>query len=294
VPLGPVLLKPFLARRRDVERIPDLAYGEHGVRNLLDVYVRRDRPQGAPVFVYLHGGAWVTGKKDRQGLPIVYRLAHDGWLCVAPNYRLGPSATFPDQLVDVKRVLAWVQEHAREHGGDPTTVFLCGGSAGGHLTALAALTPNDPSLQPGFEDVDTSVVGAIPLYGDYDWLDTHHERERRGLDRTKFLVDRVLKVTPVDDRSLWELGSPLYHVRPEAPPFFVVHGSNDTLLLVEDTRHFVDRLSAASTAPVAYAELPGGQHAFDGFQSVRCGHVINGIERFTSWVRSNRPAVTGD
>ena len=138
VPLGPVLLKPFFARRRDVERIADIAYGEHGVRNLLDVYVRRDRPRRAPVLVYLHGGAWVSGKKNRQGLPIVYHLAHDGWLCVAPNYRLAPDATFPDQLIDVKRVLAWVQEHAAEHGGDPTTVFLAGGSAGGHLSALAA------------------------------------------------------------------------------------------------------------------------------------------------------------
>ncbi len=216
MPLGPVLLRPFSARRRDVERIADIAYGEHGVRNLLDVYVRRDRPQGAPVLVYLHGGAWVTGKKN-QGRPIIYHFAHDGWLCVAPNYRLGPDATFPDQLIDVKRVLAWVQDHAAEHGGDPTTVFLAGGSAGGHLTALAALTANDPSLQPGFEDADTRVAAAIPLYGDYDWLDTHHERERRGLDRTRFLVERVLKCTSDEDRARWELGSPLYHVRSGRP-----------------------------------------------------------------------------
>jgi len=293
VPLGPVLLKPFYARRRDVERIADIAYGEHGVRNMLDVYVRRDRPQHAPVLVHLHGGAWVTGKKNRQGLPLIYHLAHAGWLCVAPNYRLGPAATFPDQLIDVKRVLAWVQDHAAEHGGDPTTVFLAGGSAGGHLSALAALTANDPALQPGFEEADTRVAAAIPLYGDYDWLDTHRERERRGLGRMKFLTDRVVKCTAEENRALWESGSPLYHVRPDAPPFFMVHGSHDTMLLVEDTRHFVEQLRSTSAKPVAYAELPGGQHAFDGFQSVRCGHVINGIERFTAWVRSNRETVPG-
>ena len=137
------------------------------------------------------------------------------------------------------------------------------------------------------------MTGAIPLYGDYDWLDTNGERERRGLDRTTFLSERILKCTAEDDRALWELGSPLYHVRADAPPFFVVHGANDTLLLVEDTRHFVERLRSTSQKPVAYAELPGGQHAFDGFQSVRCGHVINGIDRFTAWVRADREAVTG-
>lgn len=275
VALGPVLLKPFMARRRDVDRVADIAYGEHGVRNRLDVYARDDRPQGAPVLVYLHGGAWVSGKKDRQGLPIVYRLASEGWVCVAPNYRLGPDATFPDQLDDVMGVLAWVREHVAEHGGDPATIFVAGGSAGAHLAALAALH-------------DTTLAGAIPLYGDYDWLDTNGERARRRLDRTKFLVDNVLKCTADADRALWERGSPLFQVRPDAPPFFVVHGRNDTLLLVEDTRHFVARLRATSTSPVAYAELPGGQHAFDGFQSVRCGHVVEGVVRFTRTVLSTR------
>ena len=104
---------PFPARRRDVEHVADVA-----VR-------RRRRPQPArslrpPVSpaalprcsIYLHGGAWTRGKKDHQGLPIVYHFASRGWLCVQPNYRLCPDATFPDQIVDIKRVIAWVHEHA--------------------------------------------------------------------------------------------------------------------------------------------------------------------------------------
>ena len=78
-------------------------------------------------------------------------------------------------------------------------------------------------------------------------------------------------------------------MRPDAPPFFVVHGSRDTMLLVEDTRHFADRAAGRRPIPpVAYAEFPGAQHAFDGFQSVRCGSVINGMEWFTAWVRTTR------
>ena len=286
VPLAPVLLKPFFSRRRDVVRVKDLAYGDGGVRNQLDVYHDKSKPANCPVLVYIHGGAWVYGKKDQQGLPMIYHFASQGWLCVAPNYRLSPSATFPDPIIDIKRVIAWVREHAADYGGDPSQVFLSGGSAGGHLSALAALTVNDPAFQPGFEGADTSITAAIPLYGDYDWLDSNGERQRRHLDRTSFFVEKILKCTPDDNRALWEQGSPLYHVRADAPPLFVLHGDRDTLLLVEDTRHFVDALRAVSKQPVAYAELPGAQHAFDTFNSVRCGNVINGVERFTAWVRS--------
>jgi len=286
VPLVPVLLKPFASRRRDVVRVKDLVYGDAGVRNRLDVYHHRSRPANCPVLIYIHGGAWMYGKKDQQGLPMIYHFATRGWLCVAPNYRLSPAATFPDHLVDIKRVIAWVREHAAEYGGDPNQVFVSGGSAGGHLSALAALTANHPAFQPGFETVDTSITAAIPLYGDYDWLDSNAERSTRGLVRTKYFVKHILKSAPDDNRALWEQGSPLLQVRAGAPPFFVLHGDRDTLLLVEDTRHFVAALRAVSSEPVAYAELPGAEHAFDLFQSVRGGHVVNGVERFTAWVRS--------
>jgi acetyl esterase/lipase len=279
---------PFHARRRDVERFADVPYGNAGERNLLDLYVHRSRPQPGPVLIYVHGGAWTHGKKDQQGLPVVYHFASRGWLCVEPNYRLCPDATFPDQLDDVKRVIAWVHAHAHEFGGDPEQIFVAGGSAGGHLSALAALTMNDPALQPGFEDADTSFVAAMPLYGDYDWLDSHGERNDRGLDRSKYFTDKIVKCSPDTDRERWEQGSPLLHVRADAPPFFVVHGARDTMLLVEDARHFAAALRSVSRSPVVYAELPGAQHAFDGFESVRCGAVINSMEWFTAWVRTTR------
>ena len=84
VPMGPVILKPFLPRRRDVTRVRNLPYGDVGKRNLLDVYHHESQPSDSPVLVYLHGGAWVSGKKDNQGLPVVYHFASRGMgLCVA-------------------------------------------------------------------------------------------------------------------------------------------------------------------------------------------------------------------
>jgi acetyl esterase/lipase len=261
LPWARILFGPFIFRRRDVERVANIRYGDAGKRNLLDLYRHRSRPSSGPTLIHLHGGAFVGGRKSRQARPLIYRLASQGWVCISANYRLRPTAKFPDHLIDVKKVIAWVREHGNEYGADPTMVFVAGSSAGGHLAALAALTPNDPAFQPGFEGEDTSVVAAVCLNGYYGSLDT----------------DEALP------------SSPLAYVRREAPPFFVAHGDLDTLVLVEDARRFVERLRSASGSPLVYVELPGAQHSFDLFHSIRFETVVDAIEAFTTWVRSQNP-----
>jgi acetyl esterase/lipase len=256
LPLARILFAPFPLRRRDVERVANLRYGEApGRGNLLDLYRHRSHPAGCPTLIHLHGGAFVIGNKSREARPLIYRLASQGWVCISANYRLR-GARFPDQLIDVKKVLAWVREHGAEYGADPSVVFVAGSSAGGHLASTAALTANDPVFQPGFERADTSVTAAISLYGYYGPIAT-----RAGLP-----------------------SSPTAYVRADAPPFFVAHGDLDTLVVVDDTRRFVERLRSTSSNPVVYAELPGGHHAFDLFHSIRFDTVVDGIEAFATWV----------
>src|SRR6185312_1936097 len=160
-----------------------------------------------------------------------------------------------------------------------------GGSAGGHLCALAALTPNLADFQPGFEDVDTSVAAAVPFYGVYDFTDQH------GADNAelaKFLAERVFKSTRDEDGARWAQASPITHVGPHAPPFFVLHGTNDSLVPIEQPRTFVAELRKHSQQPVVYAELPGAQHAFDTLPSVRTHATVHAVERFLTDVRNRR------
>ena len=258
LPYARILFAPFFFRRGDVERVANIRYGDADKGNRLDIYRHRSHPSAAPTLIHFHGGAFVMGSKNRDARPLFYRLASQGWVCISANYRLRPTATFPDQLIDVKKVLAWVREHGHEHGADPRVVFVAGSSAGAHLAALAALTPNDPAFQPDFERADTTVSGAICLYGYYGPIEA-----RGGLP-----------------------SSPLAHVGRDAPPFFVAHGDLDTLVLAKDARGFVERLESATQNPVVYAELPGAQHAFDLFHSIRFEKVVDAIEAFTAWVRS--------
>jgi acetyl esterase/lipase len=254
--LARILFAPIF-RRHAVERVANIRYGPAGRRNLLDLYRPRSHLSGRPTLIYLHGGAFRFGSKRFGARHLLHRLASQGWVCVSANYRLLPAARFPAPLVDVKKVIAWVREHGREYGADPTAVFLAGSSAGGHLASLAAFTPNDPVFQPGFEAADSSVAGAISLYGYYG---------------------------PV--ASDWP--SPLAYVKRNAPPFFVVHGDQDTLVIVEDARRFVEKLRTTSSNPVAYAELPGAQHGFDLLRSRRFETVVDAIEAFAAWVRSTQ------
>lgn len=271
------LAVPFPDRRLD--RVRDIRYAEGGGRrHLLDVYRPAEPVVGAPVLLQIHGGAWIVGEKREQGRPLMYQLAANGWVCVAPNYRLSPGVVFPEHLVDVKRALRWVREHVAEYGGDPGFVVVTGGSAGGHLAALAALTQNDPEFQPGFEDVDTSVAACVPFYAPYDLT---RRFAGRGPDGFGGLLERfVIRRKLVDAPDVYARASPLERVGPGAPPFMVVHGAADSLVAVEAARAFAGGLAAVSTNPVVYVELPGAQHAFEVLHSVRSDAVVRGVHRF--------------
>lgn len=273
------LALPRPGQRKRYARSMDISYGEAGRRNLLDIWSREDLAPDAkaPVLLQVHGGAWIIGEKEQQALPLMTRLAERGWVCVAINYRLSPRATWPDHIVDVKRAIAWVKAHIAEHGGDPEFIAITGGSAGGHLSALAALSPNDPAFQPGFEERDTTVQAAVPMYGVYDFTN----RDGTGrTDMADFLERMVFKVGLADARDPWDQASPMSRVGPHAPPFFLLHGANDSLVPIEQARAFARMLREASNQPVVFAELPGAQHAWDIMGSVRATHSVRAMERF--------------
>jgi len=277
---------PF--KSRAVGTTCNIDYWGDGIRrHRLDVYRSRlAPPEKAPVMVYIHGGGWVIGDKREQGKPMMYELVARGWVCVAINYRLSPKATWPDHIVDAKRAVAWVKEHIEEFGGDPAFVAVSGGSAGGHLCALLALSEGDPAFQPGFEAADTSVQACVPFYGVMDLTGSPEGSARFGPGLLELLEKRVMKAKESEHPEVFRDASPTYRVHSGAPPFFVLHGVNDTLVPVETARTFVERLRAVSPQPVAYAELPLAQHAFDVLASLRCQATTSAVGDFLEGARA--------
>jgi acetyl esterase/lipase len=279
------LVNPFRTFRTPpvpirVER--NISFGEAGRRNHLDIYLPVDPVENAPVLLQVHGGAWILGQKEEQGIPLMQHLAAKGWVCVAINYRLSPRDPWPAQAVDVKKAIHWIRQHISTYGGDPDYIAITGGSAGGHLTALTALTPNTPEWQPGFEDADTSVALAIPHYGVYDLAGSTGTKPAIQL-RDLFLAGWVMKTTWRDHPEVFEEASPILRITPDAPDFFVIHGAHDSLVPVDQARQFVARLREVSKRTVVYVELPGAQHAFDVFPSIRSTHIVRAIDRYLHW-----------
>ena len=147
----------------------------------------------------------------------------------------------------MKRAIAWVHENIKEYGGDPSYLAITGGSAGGHLAALAALTPGLKDYQPGFEDSDTSVSACVPFYGVYDLAGITEERAAVDM-RDRFLGPRVFGKDPATHLDDFVQASPLAHVDEHTPDFFVIHGTNDTLVSVS-RREPSSRPSARSRTP---------------------------------------------
>jgi acetyl esterase/lipase len=163
----------------------------------------------------------------------------------------------------VKRAIAWAREEGAGYGIDGSRIAISGGSSGAHLAALAALTARNRDLQTGFEKADVGVAACLPFYGIYDLLVRNPTRYD-----WPFIAQTVMKKRASEDPYLYSLGSPIDQVHADAPPFFVIHGEFDSIVLPAESEHFVEALRQAGV-DTSYFEVPGAQHGFDAVASLR-------------------------
>ncbi|MCT7658882.1 alpha/beta hydrolase [Mycobacterium deserti] len=287
-PEGAPPLWKMREQRRNVYRT-SVRYGSDPSQ-VLDVWRRKDLPDTpAPVLIYIPGGAWIHGSRMLQGYALMSHLAEMGWVCLSIDYRVAPHHRWPSHITDVKTAIAWARANVDKFGGDRNFVAVAGGSAGGHLAALAGLTMNDPELQDELpEDSDTSVDAVVGIYGRYDWEDRSTVERARFMD---FLEKVVVKREASRHPEIFRKASPIAQVHPDAPPFLVIHGSGDTVIPVEQARSFVERLRAVSRSVVSYVELPGAGHAFDMIDGARTGSMATAIGLFLNQIHRNRSLI---
>lgn len=274
--------KPVSYQRPDVDWKRNIPYVEQAHKQQhLDVMMPRAPSTGPrPVLLNIHGGGWMIGNKGTQAMPLQMYMASHGWLVVDADYRLSPSARMPDHIVDVKRAIAWTREHAAEYGGDPRFIVITGGSAGGHLVALAALTPNQREWQPGFEEADTRVQVAVPMYGKYDLLGEHRPDARFA----DFMLRNVMPGPRDEHEALWRAMQPASHLSAleaaNAPPFLVLHGTHDVLIPLAEARWFVGEMRKRYRGEVVYVEVPYAHHGWDVPHSLRADLTVEALQRY--------------
>ncbi|KAF9585475.1 hypothetical protein BGW38_002216 [Lunasporangiospora selenospora] len=249
---------------------------ESAVEMVLDVY----QPNGIqggderPVLFYIHGGGWTSGTKDWLG-PYLPELLSRSWIVVSIDHRLQPKAGYPSQLIDCKRALRWVKEEIRILGGNPDNIVVMGDSSGGHLAAMLTLTMNDPTFQPGFESVDTTVHGCVSLSGVLDLVDAKGQLRHNGRERfTEVVAKRSGPPESEENIKFMKEHSPFHLIKPTGVPFLVVHGDQDILQNVRNARDFVE----------AYrAKIPGGDHCFNGYSSLRSWYTTLALVEWLQW-----------
>ena len=278
-----------LEHRRSVYR-SSVRYGD-SPSQLLDVWRPKELPaQPAPVMIFLPGGAWVHGGRILQGYALMSHMAEMGWVCLSIDYRVAPNHPWPQHITDVKTAIAWARANVDKFGGDRNFIAVAGTSAGGHLAALAGLTPNDPEMQRELpEGSDTSVDAVVGIYGRYDWEDKSTVERARFVD---FLERVVVKRKIARHPEIFRRASPIARTHADAPPFLVIHGSGDTVIPVQQARDFVQKMRGESRSVVGYVELPGAGHGFDMTDGARTGSTATAIGLFLNEVHRNQTMAT--
>jgi acetyl esterase/lipase len=203
------------------KRSNDLPYGPDA-RQRLDVFSPKNAAN-RPIVVFFHGGTWSAGRKSQYAF-VGATLASRGYVTVIPDYRLFPQVRFPLFIDDGASAVAWVQQHAREIGGDPDRVVLMGHSAGAHTAALLALNPaylERAGARPA------GIVGLVGLSGPYA-LDPDTEQLR------------TIFAAPYSAAE-WQ---PVRFASAQSPPTLLLHGSADKVVSVMHTVVLRDTLSA--------------------------------------------------
>lgn len=197
-----------------------ISYGPQD-RQKLDIYHPELNRSEAPVIVFFYGGSWRRG--DRQKYRFVGQaLSSRGYLTVIPDYRLYPEVRFPSFVEDGAASVAWVRQHIPQ---SENGIILLGHSAGAHLAALLAL---DERYLHSEGVMEQSISGMIGLAGPYAFEPEQYRRFR----------PIFAPAQPAD------ISKPVYHVRADAPPLLLLHGSDDRVVLPKHSQLLQERMDA--------------------------------------------------
>jgi len=212
-----------------------------------------------PAIVVIHGGGWTRcDKADAREVNIASTLAAHGYVCMSINYRLAtPDApSFPANIHDVKRAVRWLRRNAERLHLDSRSIGAIGGSAGGHLTALLAVTGPESGLDPA-EDAEVScrIQAAVPLY-------PHCASTWEVGDPPTVSKAVPLFGTPRDEApALWDSALPIKHVSADDPPLLLVHGTADKTTPMKQSTQLREAALAAGV-PCELLVVEGAAHAF--------------------------------
>jgi acetyl esterase/lipase len=237
-------------------------------RQKLDLYLPRDG-QNWPLVVWIHGGAWQGGSKER---PPALPLLRQGYAVASINYRLSQHAAFPAQLEDCKAAIRWLRAHAGEYGYDAERIGVWGASAGGHLVALLGTTSDVKTFDVG-ENLDQSsaVQAVVDFFGPTDFLQMNKqagEESRLDHDAPNSPESRLIGGPVLDNPDKAQRANPIAYISASDPPFLIMHGDEDHTVPIGQSELLDAALQKADVSST-FRRVPGAGHGFGGPEIAR-------------------------
>ena len=230
----------------------------------LDLYLP-DKPKGSRLVVWIHGGGWHKGSKDKC---FITWLPKHGYTVASISYRLSNVAKFPAQLHDCKGAVRWLRANAGKYGYNPKRIFVAGASAGGHLTALMATTSGHKLLEGkvgGNLNRSSSVQGAIDYYGPTDFILRSKTQPSRANEKGS-VVYELLGGGAHEKVAAAKLASACYHVSKDDPPLLVFHGTKDRTVLLDQSQAIATAYKKVGL-PIKLHIIEGASHGGNSFYS---------------------------
>ena len=254
-----------------VRAVRDLVYARVGENSLLlDLYVPERGDEKLPLIVWVHGGAWRAGNKQRcPALP----FTSEGFVAASVSYRLSQQARFPAQIEDCKAAIRWLRAHAAKYRIDPDRIGVWGSSAGGHLVALLGTAGDVAELEGKSGNLDQSsrVQAVCDFFGPTDFLrmDADSLPGGRIIHNAADSPESQLVGGPIQahpDRVA--RANPITYVTADDPPFLIVHGDQDPLVPWQQSQYLFDSMKKAGLTQVTFHKVQGAGHGFQGRQDV--------------------------
>ena len=246
-----------------MDRYIDLEYARAGDRSLcLDLYLPESHARPWPVILYIHGGAWREGSKAH---PRALRFVSEGYAVASVGYRLSQEAIFPAQIHDCKAAVRWLRANADAYGLDTDRIAAWGESAGAHLASLLGASAGVADLEGelGCQEQSSAVTAVCSWFGPSDFLrmnDGPGEMDHDAADSPESqLVGAPIQVRP----DLVARANPITYVTSGAPPFLLMHGTGDRVVIPSQSELLHEALTRAGVRSTLIL-LGGLGHGFPG------------------------------
>ena len=233
----------------------------------------KTKKTASPVILFIHGGGFVSGSKNSKNKQLI-KFSKRGYVVASAMYRLSPKYKFPSQIEDIKLAIRFLKANAVPYDLDPTKIIVVGSSAGSYLAVMAGVTGNsDAFLDHGlFSSHDSSVRAVIaqsPPVADFT-LPKYRE---------SLTVQRLTDNSKADLEKTLVKMSPATYLDSNDPPFFISHGSDDSIVPVAMSREFIEELKRINHDYIYY-EIQGGTHSLTESKPQQAKMVFSELVKF--------------